>query len=107
MRLLAALRRSYGIVSYACEAVGCSRKTFYQYYKSDEKFKQAADETEDAGIDHAVKQLHKNIDKGKEASLIFYLKCRGRRRGYNERGEDTQMIINITSSSEITPDDLI
>ena len=86
-RLLEALEKSLGIVTTACEEVGVNRWTYYDYLKKDPKFKKQVEELADVALDYAESQLHKNIGDGKEASIIFYLKTKGRNRGYIEKIE--------------------
>ena len=42
-RLLIALEKHLGVVSSACNEVGLSRTTYYDYYNKDSKFKNAVD----------------------------------------------------------------
>jgi len=105
--LIQALKKSYGVVTVACDLVGISRHTYYKWYHNDDDFKKRADEAGEYGLDAAETQLHKNIKGGKEASLIFYLKCRGRSRGFIERGDDSSLVVNITAGSEHSPEELM
>ena len=63
------------------------RTTFYEYYKTDEDFKNTVDELEAVALDFAESQLHAQIMKGSTAATIFYLKTKGKKRGYIERQE--------------------
>lgn len=83
--ILASLEKTLGNVTKTCTAVVCSRDTFYRYYKEDEEFKKAVDEIENVALDFAESALMVNIGKGKEASIIFYLKTKGKKRGYFEK----------------------
>jgi len=83
------LEESLGIVSIACKRLGVSRAWFYQLRNSDPEFKQECDDVNEVVLDFVEHNLHKNIKKGKEASTIFYLKTRGKNRGYVERLETT------------------
>ena len=84
-RLLEALEKSLGVVTTACSDAGMSRTQFYEYYKTDPDFKAAVDSIEDVAIDFAESQLHKQIKDGNPTSTIFFLKTRGKRRGYIEK----------------------
>ena len=86
-RLLEALEKSLGVVITACKSAGVDRGTFYQYYNKDEAFRQAVDELENIALDFAESQLHKQIAGGNPTSTIFYLKTKGKKRGYIERIE--------------------
>jgi len=83
-QLLEALERTLGIVTPACKEVGISRNQFYQYYKSDPDFKKAVDDIHDVTLDFVENQLLKKIKEGSERSILFYMKYRGKKRGYTE-----------------------
>lgn len=85
--LLEALEKTLGIVTQACKIVGINRWTYYEYLKKDEEFKKKVDELSDVALDFVESNLHKNIEKGKEASIIFYMKTKGKHRGYVEKIE--------------------
>lgn len=88
-RLLTALEKSFGVVTDACRNAKLSRETFYKYYNDDPIFKAAVDEMQEVALDFAETQLYKQIKDGIPTSTIFYLKTRGRKRGYIERTEHT------------------
>lgn len=102
--VLIALEKSLGLVTEACKKAGVGRTTFYEWLKDDQEFKKQVDDIEDIALDFAESQLFKNIGAGKEASLIFYLKTKGRKRGYIEKVEGTfpaqQEIINLDSLTD-------
>jgi hypothetical protein len=83
-RLLLALEKHMGIVTPACKEAGLSRERYYTYYKNDPDFKKAVDELNEHQIDFVETQLLKNIKNGDRASIIFYMKYKGRDRGYKE-----------------------
>ena len=85
--LLEALEKSLGIVTSACKSAGCSRETFYKYCKEDDDFKRDVDELSNVALDFAESQLHKQIRDGIPSSTIFYLKTKGKSRGYIEKLE--------------------
>jgi hypothetical protein len=86
-RLLEALEESLGVVTDACKIADVSRSAFYGYYNDDAEFKAAVDSIDDMAIDFAESQLHKQIKDGVPVSTIFYLKTRGKKRGYVEKQE--------------------
>ena len=86
-RMLKALHETLSIVTPALEMAGVDRKTYYTWLKKDPKFKEAVDSVEDVALDVSETQLMKNVKEGKEASVFFHLKCRGKKRGYIERQE--------------------
>ena len=85
--LEAYFRQQY--ISRACRVAGISRVTYHDWVNKDEVFRDLSHEVEEARLDVAEAKLMNNIGEGKETSLIFYLKTKGRHRGYNERVEIT------------------
>lgn len=88
-KLLKALETSYGIVTDACKRAGLSRSVFYKYCEEDPEFKSAVDSMEEIALDFVESALYKQVKAGVPSSTIFYLKTRGRKRGYIERTEYT------------------
>lgn len=85
--LIDALHSSLGVVTKACEKVGISRQTFYEYYNNDKDFKNQVDEIENVSLDFVESQLFQQIKDGNTTATIFYLKTKGKSRGYVERQE--------------------
>jgi len=85
--ILESLEKSLGVVTTACKSVGIGRTTFYTYYNEDEEFKKAVDDIGNVALDFAESQLHKQIGDGNSSATIFYLKTKGKKRGYIERSE--------------------
>jgi len=86
-RLIEALKMHHGIITPACESAGVSRKTYYNWMHADDEFKKAAAEQYDIALDFVESKLFNNIEAGNILSQIFYLKCKGKERGYVERTE--------------------
>ena len=85
--MIEALEKSLGVVTTACKSVGISRQTHYEWYKEDESYRKQVDDIADIALDFAESQLHKQIQNGEVSSTIFYLKTKGKKRGYVERTE--------------------
>ena len=85
--MIEALTKSLGIVTTACKAVGICRQTHYDWYNEDSEYKEACDDIADIALDFAESKLHGLIDKGDTSANIFYLKTKGKRRGYIEKHE--------------------
>ena len=100
--MLEALEKSLGVVTTACRMVDISRKTHYAWCRIDEAYKEAVDDIADIALDFAESQLHKQIKDGEVSSTIFYLKTKGKKRGYIEKvqtehsGEIKMPVIQIT-----------
>jgi len=88
--LLESLEKALGVVTTACKTAGCSRETFYKYCREDEEFKAKVEDISNITLDFAESQLHKQIMDGNTTATIFYLKTKGKNRGYIERSEIQQ-----------------
>ena len=95
-QLLEALEKSLGIVSTACQSVGVSRTTYYKYYNEDKDFKTLVDDISDIALDFAESQLFELIKEKNVTAIIFYLKTKGKKRGYIEKQDNSQNSNNIT-----------
>jgi hypothetical protein len=102
-KFLEVLKKQHGNVSRACEAFGITRTTYYAWLK-EEKFRENSENLLESLIDEAESSLHElirgvtveNKAKGKEEevtvykkapdaySVVFFLKTRGKKRGYIE-----------------------
>ena len=87
--LLKTLEQTLGVVSTACKAANVSRETFYKYKREDDNFAAAVDDIQNISLDFAESQLFKQIKAGNVTATIFYLKTKGKDRGYVERQEIT------------------
>jgi len=102
--MLESLEKSRGIVSVAANNAGISRDTHYRWLKEDEAYANTVDWINEAAIDHVESKLFEKIDgvaiqkqtpKGpviydqppSDTAIIFFLKTRGKKRGYVERTE--------------------
>lgn len=104
--MIEALKKSLGVVKTACEAVRISRQTHYRWLEEDPDYKQATDDIGEDAIDFVESKLFEKIegisiaqgtdDDGKpkvytvppsDTAIIFYLKTKGKKRGYIERTE--------------------
>lgn len=106
--ILKELENQKGIVSTACNNTGLPRSTFYLWCKEDEEFKALVDDIQEIAIDYVESKLFEKIEgvymAGKaneegqpivyslapsDTAIIFYLKTKGKKRGYIERSELT------------------
>ena len=74
-------------ISDACEAANISRMTYHRWKEQDEEFAQSIIEIDEAKIDYVENKLFENIDANKTNEILFYLKTKGKNRGYVERQE--------------------
>lgn len=100
-QMIKALESCYGIVTDACQIVGISRVTHYEWAKEDSDYAKAAEETRSRLIDLAERKLTDNIKEGKEASIMFALKCLAKERGYLEKAQIEVGMIDPTKPLKI------
>ena len=79
--------KEHKTISAACEAANISRVTFYEWKNNDEDFTQRIVEIDESRIDYVEGKLFENIDANKTNEILFYLKTKGKNRGYVERQE--------------------
>jgi hypothetical protein len=93
--ILAALEKSLGVVTVACKQADVPRSTYYKWLNEDEEFAKAVKDIENIALDFGESQLHKQIGDGNTSATIFFLKTKGKKRGYIERNE-----VDLTSGDE-------
>ncbi|GIZ15512.1 hypothetical protein [Capnocytophaga catalasegens] len=74
-------------ISATCSALNITRKTFYSWREKRPKLNELLKEAEESIIDFAESKLLSNIQEGDTTSLIFFLKTKGKHRGYVEKVE--------------------
>ncbi len=84
-KFLKALKQGCGIVATACEASGVSRSTYYKWKAEDAVFRAAAEEIQEGQIDYVESKLIDAIGRNDTTAIIFYLKTKGKRRGYTDK----------------------
>ena len=85
--MLKALENSLGIVTVACRNAEIPRSTFYKWINEDEEFAKKVLDIENIALDFAESHLHTQIKDNNTSATIFYLKTKGKKRGYIERQE--------------------
>jgi len=94
-KLLESLRNNLGNITLSCEEVGVNRSTYYSLMEKNAEFKSEVDEIQNMCIDVVENALFRNVRAGDTTAIIFYLKTKGRKRGYTERQE-----LDLTSKGE-------
>nr|DAX15528.1 MAG TPA: putative terminase small subunit [Caudoviricetes sp.] len=85
--MIEALTKSLGIVTNAVKVTGISRTTHYAWMEKDPEYRSRVEEATDAQIDFVEGNLIQRIQEGDTTATIFYLKTKGKKRGYTERME--------------------
>jgi len=82
-----ALKAKLGVVTAAAKRIKIDRTTHYLWLKKDESYKKWIEELPEITLDFVESALHKQIKLGNITSIIFFLKTKGKKRGYIERTE--------------------
>lgn len=79
-----ALHSNFGNVTKACESCGVSRFWYYSHIKEDEEFKSHCENIDEYIIDTVENHLFQQIKDNNTTATIFFLKTKGKKRGYTE-----------------------
>ncbi len=86
-----ALRKNLGNITKACKAININRQTYYNWKDADPQFQEKCDSVPEELLDMAEHALLTEIkspeSKGHTTAYIFYLKTKGKSRGYTEKQE--------------------
>lgn len=94
-KMIEALCQCNGIVSDACKKANISRTLHYFWVNNDNLYKELVQDANEVAIDFVEGQLFKKIKELDTASIIFFLKTKGKKRGYVEK-ENMDSNIKIT-----------
>ncbi len=100
--MIAALEQTLGIVTDALKISGITRTTHYEWLKEDPEYAAEVNSVGEMALDFAESHLHKQISEGEVSSTIFFLKTKGKKRGYVERQEITGADGNPLQVQQIT-----
>ena len=81
------LKKCAGLVTHACDKYGIHSQTHYNWMKDYEGFADEVKAIQEGMVDFAESKLYENIKKGDNTSILFYLKCKAKKRGYVEKQE--------------------
>ena len=83
-------------ISVACRKTNISRQTYYDWIDKSDTFKRQCEHAREDFYDFAESKLHKLINEGTTAAIIFFCKTKLRNRGYNEHGENLDAMDEVT-----------
>jgi len=87
--VLEAYKAAGGLHTYAAKYLGVDRSTLWRYLNKHPEVRKEIEEMEEELLDYAERKLLEKIQKGNLGAILFYLKCKGKKRGYIERQEIT------------------
>lgn len=92
-------------ITAACAALNITRQTFYNRKAKSKKLQELVDEADESLLDFAESKLVEHINDGDVTSLIFFLKTKGKKRGYIERSEHDVNANPFLELMQSLPDD--
>ena len=95
--MLEKLEFHLGIVSKACKDANICRTTHYQWMNDDPEYNKAVNDISEFAIDFVESELFRQIKDGNVTAIIFYLKTKGKKRGYIEK-------LGIDFNNQTAPD---
>lgn len=96
-----------GHIAFACKSVGISREAYYRWRRDDEKFNMDCNDVLEANLDFAESSLMQNIKKGVSSDIQFYLRSRGKSRGYGDMQVNFNAEIKTTQVEKMSYDELM
>ena len=85
-------------ITATCTALGIARKTFYEWRDKKKKLAEGLEAAEEAIIDFAESKLVEHINNDDVQALIFFLRTKGKKRGYVEK---TETDVNLNQFEEL------
>ena len=104
--MLKALEQSLGVVTTACKKTDIPRSTYYKWLREDKEFADEVRDIENVSLDFAESKLFEQMSNNNTSATIFYLKTKGKKRGYWEKqqhdltSDDEPIKINIRLSDD-------
>ena len=98
-RMLVSLKDTLDNVVKACKMANIARSTHYEWLHSSDIYKKEVEDVREGLLDKVESALLDNVFTGNVVAQIFYLKTKGKDRGYTEVIEhkiDDTAGINIT-----------
>lgn len=85
--IVAAYQKKGANISATCQALSIDRKTFYNRRNSSKELDRQLGEIEESLVDFAESKLMGAMNDNNLTAIIFYLKTKGKHRGYVEQVE--------------------
>jgi len=85
---LSVIKKNNGVIFNSLKEAGISRYYYDMWLREDEKFKSSMEIVQEHAVDFVESKLFKLINDENPTAIIFFLKTRGKKRGYVERVEN-------------------
>jgi hypothetical protein len=84
-KFLEVLKNNAGLIYISCEKYNIDPTTFYNWKKTDPQFEKAVENITERLIDLGESTLYTKMKEGDLTATIFFLKTKGKHRGYSEK----------------------
>lgn len=104
-----AIKNSKGLYTVIAKKLRCEWHTAKKYVEMFDETKEAYNSELEKQLDITESKLFENIDDNDDTAIIFYLKTKGKHRGYVERSEVTGpdgTALNIIVQSKQAADEI-
>lgn len=98
--VLKVFKSKVGNISATCDALGIDRSTLYSWRRKYPELDEMLKGQEESMIDFAETRLMEKINDGDLTAIIFFLKTKGKKRGYIEGRE---IDANVTTDIDLKP----
>lgn len=88
-RVIALIEETSGNVSRCAKKLGCARNTLSAFISNHSTCQQALDNARESMLDEGESSLYDAVKDGESWAICFFLKTKGKSRGYIERSEHT------------------
>ena len=102
--MIEALETTMGIVSRASALCGVTRASHYLWLQEDPVYKEAFDDVSEMQLDFGEGALFDKMKEGSTAEIIFFMKCKGKSRGYTEKEIEKPVEVNVNLAVADTSD---
>ena len=92
-----ALKATGGFVSQTAKKLNCTQAAFYKLIEQSEYLRKVKHDIDESYLDLAESKFLKKINDEDLGSLCFYLKCKGKGRGYVEKPKEQ---IELTTTNQ-------
>lgn len=85
--IIRALKSKQGFVTLAAKALNVTPQAIYKRIRTNKTIERAVEEIKESHLDFAESQLLRKIKSEDLGAICFYLKCKGKDRGYIEKAQ--------------------
>ena len=108
--IITAIKESKGLLTLAAKKAGIKYWTVWKYSQDFPDVKKAVNEAKEEILDFTEGKLYEQINQGNIAAIIFFLKTKGKGRGFIERSEITgaegEPLLHVSVMSNQTKQDI-